>query len=152
MSISKQYRQSRRKRRHQTTPKKGRFKRGFYKPLNEDKYIPTHNKMSDGVPEYRSSWELKFMQWLDNNPEIIKWASEPFSIAYYSTEDQRIRNYFPDFYMEYIDGRKIIVEIKPNAQKVLTRNQEKWAAAEKLCREKELLFVVMTEIELKSIL
>jgi hypothetical protein len=88
------------------------------------------------------------MKYLDTNPDVIKWSSEPFYIWYFSSEDNRMRHYYPDFYVEFKDGRKVVVEIKPASQTKLKRNLEKWDAAKKLCDEKGIEFVVLTEKEL----
>ena len=36
---------------------------------------------------YRSSWELRVMNYFDRNPNILQWASEEFSIPYRSPID-----------------------------------------------------------------
>ena len=38
--------------------------------------------MGSKTPLYRSSWEMKFMMFCDNNPAIQEWASEPVKIPY----------------------------------------------------------------------
>jgi hypothetical protein len=49
---------------------------GKFKPKNPEKYA------GRGSIRYRSSWELKFMNFLDENPSIKNWASESISIPY----------------------------------------------------------------------
>ena len=46
------------------------FKKGIYKPVHRNKYAGIH------LPEYRSSWELKFFQWCDKNTNVLEWTSE----------------------------------------------------------------------------
>jgi hypothetical protein len=147
MAINRGKRYSKKRNRKQVNElgTKSRYKQGYYKPINEHKYIVVQNKMNKGIPEYRSSWELKFMRYLDTNDDVKKWSSEPFYIWYFSSEDNRMRHYYPDFYVEFSNGRKIVVEIKPKAQTTLTRNQEKWEAAKKVCDERGLEFIVLTE-------
>ena len=41
------------------------FKKGTYSVLNQSKYT------GKGAPTYRSGWELTFMRFCDNNPNII---------------------------------------------------------------------------------
>ena len=51
---------------------------------------------------------------------MIEWASEPVSIKYFFTLDNKMHTYYPDFYFAYKkpDGRivKYIVEVKPTSQ------------------------------------
>ncbi len=94
------------------TSKSG-FKQGYYNPINPRKYIGEHPII------YRSSWERKFCHWCDHNEEVIKWASEPFSVKYFNMLDKKFHNYYPDFYMKMDKGgimQEFVVEIKPKAQ------------------------------------
>ena len=47
----------------------------------------------------RSSWETKFMRWCDMNPSVELWGSEIKAIPYYSKADQKVRRYYPDFFI-----------------------------------------------------
>lgn len=106
------------------------------------------------------------MKWADTHPQVLKWKSEEFHIKYVSPVDGRVRRYFPDFYLELADGRKIVVEIKPKAQtvppqasnrktkqyveKVMTYavNQAKWQSAKQFCEQRQWEFKVLTEDQL----
>ena len=97
-------------------PKRGgQFKQGYYEPTYPQKYRTNSKQII-----YRSSWEFKLCKWLDLTPEVIEWASEPVSIKYFYTLDNRIHTYYPDFYFAYKkpDGTilKYIVEVKPTSQ------------------------------------
>lgn len=51
---------------------------------------------------YRSSYELKFIQWLEKMVEqgkVIKWGSEVTCIPYFDSKGKKHR-YYPDFYVE----------------------------------------------------
>jgi hypothetical protein len=120
---------------------------------------------------YRSSWELKFMIYCENNDSIIEWGSEEIYIPYISPLDGKRHRYFPDFYVKLIDRtgqiKKYIIEIKPqyqvNGPKVQSRqtkkyinevmtyavNRAKWSAAEEFCKDHRLEFMILTENELK---
>jgi len=145
-------RYKRKKQRGQTnrTGSKSRFEHGIYQIINEEKYIPTYNKMSQGFPEYRSSWEKKAMKFFDTNKEIVKWASEPVKIPYYNPKENTIRNYYPDFYIEFSDGRKFIVEVKPLSQTTDVVVQAKAKAAIEWCvnNHHNINFIFLTEKEL----
>ncbi|MBM3417390.1 MAG: head completion protein [Bacteroidetes bacterium] len=118
---------------------------------------------------YRSSWELKVMKWLDENPAVLWWSSEELIIKYRSPVDQKIHRYFPDFVvrLKQKDGKEniVVIEIKPHkqtlmpAQKRKTKrflqematyaiNQEKWRAADLFCKEHGWQFKILTEKEL----
>jgi len=140
------------------------FKRGTYVPKHKDKYMGKQN------PIFRSSWELKFMEYCDKNPNVVQWASEPFPIRYYLPTDGKWRKYFPDFLMttQTKDGnfKKTLVEIKPANQtrppkkgnkkkatilrehKTWIMNQSKWEAAQNYCNRQGISFKIFTEKEL----
>jgi len=152
MSISRAKRYSKKRKRFQTNTHgtKSRFKRGYYKPINEGKYQqPLNNYMNKSLfPEYRSSWELKIMKWLDLNDEVEYWTAEPFAIMYISPKDNKPHRYFPDLLVKFKDGRKHLIEIKPSSQWKDPINLAKWEQAEKFCRERDIKWLVMGEKEL----
>lgn len=97
-------------------PKRGgTFKQGYYEPSFPEKYKTNTKQII-----YRSSWELKLCKWFDLTPEVVEWASEPLSIKYFYTLDQKMHTYYPDFYFKFkkADGSEIkyIVECKPSVQ------------------------------------
>jgi len=89
--------------------------KGRYKPKNKSKYKGDVNNII-----YRSSWELTFMKFLDNNPFIIEWGSEILSIPYIKPTTGRVHKYYPDFWVKYENksGEIIqeLVEVKPLKQ------------------------------------
>lgn len=144
----------------------GGFKQGYYDPIYPEKYKTNKKQII-----YRSSWEFKLMKWLDLTPEVEEWASEPVSIKYFYSVDEKMHNYFPDFYFAYRkpDGRllKYIVEVKPTTQlkrpplpkrktpntvktynylmECFLKNSCKRVAAKKWCEENGYHFVYVTE-------
>lgn len=140
--------------------------KGKYKVKNPAKY---RGDIHDVV--YRSSWELKFMNWCDTTPAVLEWGSEIAVIPYISPVDKRVHRYFVDFYMKVKDKNglieKYLVEIKPKKfteepvkpkrvtkqflEEVFTYgvNQAKWKAAREFCEDRKWKFVVLTEDELK---
>jgi hypothetical protein len=144
----------------------------IYRPKNVKKYI--------GNPPHciiRSSWELIFCKWADNNPAIVEWASEPLPIPYIDKMQRdsngmpKKRRYFPDFIVKILNKEgKIdtwIVEIKPYKEtippkpgrtksqqtklyeaKTWATNTAKWRAAEEFCRRRGWLFRILTEKQL----
>lgn len=130
--------------------------RGRFIPKNPAKYVG-----NVGNVVFRSSWELKFFQWLDSNDAIIRWGSEELFIPYVSPKDMRVHRYFPDIVVMYKhkDGsiRKEIVEVKPYKETVVTPkmterdaaalqiNEAKWAAAADFAARNGATFRVITE-------
>lgn len=108
---------------------KARFYQGYYHPKNAKKCLSKMNV-------YRSSWELKFMEWADRNPAILQWASEPIPIKYLNPvaniaeckknnldpknpENWKLSNYWTDFWIETKKNgitKRTFIEIKPYAQ------------------------------------
>lgn len=149
-------------------PKKqrtSRFRQGNFVPRNVEKYKGNIQNIT-----YRSSWELRFMQFLDGNPNILEWNSEEVAIPYVKPTDSKVHRYFPDFWIKYKNknGEVIqeIIEIKPAKQtasptKVGKRkNQQliesityainiaKWQAATQFCNKYGMKFRLLTENEL----
>ena len=141
--------------------------KGKFRPQNPDKY-----KGDPGMILYRSSWELKFMQWCDSNDKVLWWQSEEKRIPYYDPIAKRRRTYYPDFLLarECHDGiiRETLVEVKPARQVkgpsqnprrrskawlkevyTYTTNMAKWKAAAEWCEDRGIDFQLITEKELK---
>ena len=140
--------------------------------ISKGRFLPKNPKKYNGDPMnivYPSSWELRVMKYLDDNPNIIWWASEEISIKYVSPIDQKIHRYFPDFVvkMKKRDGsiKTVVMEIKPEKQTKLPKqsrktrrfiqeaatyavNQEKWRAADIFCQEHGWQFMILTEKDL----
>ena len=98
------------------------YKQGLYNPINQNKYIgDTYNII------YRSSWEYKFCQYCDINPNIVKWSSEPTCIPYWSPIDKKEHKYFVDYYIQVQKGDSIenwLIEIKPEDQYALHKRPQ----------------------------
>ena len=107
---------------------------------------------------YRSGLELQFIQFCENNPKIIKWASEPISIKYTCRLDKKKNDYYTDYVIENIKKKKIIVEIKPYGQTVKPtaidsvwlkeswiKNCDKWKAANEFAHKNNAKFIIVTE-------
>ncbi len=139
-----------------------------WRPKNPEKYVGDVNNIIA-----RSSWEVKFMNYCDSHPEVLKYSSEELVIPYISPLDGRPHRYFVDFIIlvktKTGELKRIAVEIKPLAQcfppniqaktakqraRLLNEsatyhvNQAKWAAAREFCRKRGMSFEVLTEREL----
>jgi hypothetical protein len=132
-----------------------KFAQGAYVVKNKAKYV------GKGTPRYRSGWELAFMRFLDNNDNILQWASESISIPYRNPITGKQSIYVPDFLITYRNRTNQmiaeVIEIKPKKQSVVESkmkaneravvavNYAKWDSATKWCRKQGLLFRVITE-------
>lgn len=139
-----------------------KFLRGKYKPKHPEKYIGDINNIV-----YRSSWELSFVKYIDNNPSIKKFNMEGVVIPYVSPIDNKVHRYYVDFILEYTntkgETKMALVEVKPHKQtqppvppkkkskyyinEVLTYhvNMAKWKTAIDFCNKNSMDFVVLTE-------
>jgi hypothetical protein len=137
--------------------------KGWFTPRNPSKYKGDATNIV-----YRSSWELRVMKYLDEQPNVIWWASEELPIPYKSPIDQKVHRYFPDFIARIRQVNKevtVVIEVKPfnqtqmpkqkrKTQKFLQEiatyaiNQEKWRAADLFCKEHGWQFKIITEKEL----
>jgi len=149
--------------------KKG-IKKGYYYPINPEKWIITESFDTKGKGiKYRSSWELKFMRFCDFNDNIIRANSEGIVIPYISPIDNKYHKYYMDFIIETRDGVSLI-EVKPFSQclppkppkndseksinnyrkaiETYAVNQAKWDAAKKLADDNGWDFRIITEKEL----
>jgi len=137
-----------------------KYYQGKYKVKNPQKYVGDVTNVI-----YRSSWELKFLNWCDNNPHVVKFSSEEIVIPYVSPVDNRPHRYFVDFKIVLSTGKTYLIEIKPASQTVPptgTRktkrllqetatflvNQAKWHAAERFAKTRGWEFKVLTEYDI----
>ena len=127
-----------------------KYLQGKYIVRNKKKYMGDHNNVV-----YRSSWELKFLAWCDNNPNVVEFSSEEIVIPYKSPVDGKYHRYFVDCFVKVKDKsgnvKSYLIEIKPKKQtkepeqqrRVTKRyitevttwgvNQAKWKAATEYC-------------------
>ncbi len=138
-------------------------------PKNPEKYV---GDVSNIIA--RSSWEVKFLNYCDTHPEILKYSSEELVIPYVSPVDGKLHRYFVDFLIAVKtktgEIKRYAVEVKPyyqteppqpiktNSKKQRQRlieetmtfgvNQAKWKAAKEFCQKRGMDFVVITEKEL----
>lgn len=130
--------------------------KGEYKVQRPEKYIGDVSKVF-----YRSAWELRFFQFCENNPNVVRWGSEVVKIKYLKPTDKKIHIYIPDIYIEYYNVKgelvKEIIEIKPMKEAKYSKkastwdkvamciNEAKWKAATALCEKAGIKFRVITE-------
>jgi hypothetical protein len=133
----------------------GKYAQGKFQIQNPNKYI------GKGEPTYRSSWEFAFMQFCDNNPAVVQWASEAIHVNYRNPFTGKNTIYVPDFLIIYMDknGKRHgeVIEIKPSKETTMEAaktqrdkaavalNMFKWEAARKFCAAQGLRFRIVNE-------
>lgn len=136
-------------------PKKSsRYQQGYINPLSCKKLFPSLKY--DNII-YRSSYEKKFILWLEQSKHVKHWGSECFSIPYILATDCKQHTYYPDYFVEMENGECWVVEIKPYNQtqkpinencwaaKEYIKNMCKWKATKEFCESKGYKFKVFTE-------
>lgn len=135
-----------------------KYHQGYYHPKNIKKYAGTKPIF------FRSAWEVKVMEFFDNNSSIVSWASEPFRIPYQNPFTGKYTVYVPDFIVTYVNSKNEqiteIIEVKPAKEAILEKaksqkskaafalNTYKWAAAKEFAAKNNINFRVMTENEI----
>ena len=138
--------------------------KGKFIPRHPTKYLGDFNSIT-----YRSSYELKFMNWCDLSSSIKGWVSEEIAIPYRSPIDNKVHRYMVDFYIEVQEKdklKKYLIEVKPErftkpplpgkrkTKKYLQEiaqygvNEAKWKSAKDFCKAQGMEFRIVTEKEL----
>ena len=100
--------------------------------------------------KYRSGWELAYLHWLDAHAMVKDFGYESVKIPYVSNlRTGKVRHYYPDFFIEFTDGSKQLVEIKPKKRLSQANVQKKLKAAQEWCQAHGATLLVLTEVELK---
>lgn len=140
-----------------------KYHQGKFKAIHPDKYAGDASNII-----FRSSWEMKFMRWCDNNANVVKWSSEETIIPYICGTDNRPHRYFVDFKIQVQsrDGslKTYLVEVKPSKEvsppttknkkrylieaHTFIKNQSKWKYATEYCKDRGWEFKIITEKEL----
>lgn len=88
---------------------------------------------------------------LDSCSDVRAWTYEKLIIEYVSNQKtKKIRKYYPDFYVEFQDGSKQVIEIKQKRKLVQAIVKKKTKAAEAWCSANGATYKILTEIELKD--
>lgn len=136
--------------------KNSRYKQGYINPASCKKLFPSQQNKPI---IYRSSYEKRFIEYLENNKNVEAWGSECTPIEYVDAYDNKTHTYYPD-YIALINGVYYLFEVKPYNQcvapssivpkdsyqwKTYIKNVSKWKAAKTLCESKGMKFQIITE-------
>lgn len=103
----------------------------------------TSTKMKRDI-YYRSGYEERVYQMLDEDADVLSYAAEPFQVPY--LHNGEIHQYIVDLTVRFADGHIEVWEIKPSSQSNLPVNKAKWHAAEQACMLRGWKFEVVTEM------
>jgi hypothetical protein len=93
---------------------------------------------------YRSSYELKAYQMLEQMSLVNIYETEPFRIPYKDMKGVT-RNYIPDILIIYEDGMRELVEVKPENLLKDETIQIKTESAKQYCKANNMSFNIWTE-------
>ena len=100
-----------------------KYSQGRFIPKNPAKLV------GKADVQFRSSWELTVMNFLDSHPSVIQWASESIRIPYINPLTGKPSQYVPDFMVLYQDKdgkrRAEVVEVKPAKEAMLENAKSK---------------------------
>lgn len=117
---------------HFANSKMGRGISGYYDSIKAGRVL------------YRSTFELRAYQLLDNDPLVKNYKVEPLSIFY-----GRKNWYKPDLLVEYQDGHKLLIEVKASWNANSEETNIKSEAAMKYIENSDISeFVIWTEKDL----
>jgi hypothetical protein len=102
--------------------------------------------------KYRSGWELVAAKHFDDDPLVASYAYEPFKIPYISNKKLgKIRNYIPDFLVEYVDGRINLIEVKRISALNQLTVKKKAEAAKQWAKDNNAEFLFWTDPIIKQL-
>lgn len=94
----------------------------------------TYTRKNGSTIGYRSSWELLYAQYLDNDPNVKEWLFEKKFIQY--EFEGHMHRYLPDFIVHYNDGSTYMVEVKPIKLSTTPKIVQKAIYATEYCKKK----------------
>lgn len=84
------------------------------------------------------------MEYLEKQESVISYTCESLKIPY--TYRKRKRHYIPDFLVG-----NVVIEIKPTRFMLKKINLAKFEAARAYCKENNLEFKILTEVDLREL-
>jgi len=106
--------------------------------------FPEPKKSPYNFERYQSDLERRMMVRLDGDPTVRKWMKRHgISIPWIDNQKHQ-RRYVPDFIVEYVDGRKAIIEVKDPSRLDSDDVQRKRKAAEMWCKQRHMEYILAT--------
>lgn len=104
------------------------------------------SQKNDSIIEFESSLERDFIYLLEFNNEVCSYCEQPIKLS----KDNLF--YTPDFYINYFNGKNELIEIKYSTDLLINfeEYQKKFQIARDYCKENNLIFKVLTEVEIRN--
>ncbi len=103
---------------------------------------PNPKKSAYSIEYYDSEQELKFMEFLENSEDVVKWTKNHGIRIPYFNLDGKLAHYTPDFLIEYKNGEQEIVEIKGKHLISNPITKSKIQAAMEWCKKRGIKYTV----------
>lgn len=99
--------------------------------------------------QFESSLERDYIYLIEFDNRVFRYYEQPFKLFYY--QNNTYKYYVPDFFVEYWDGLRILIEIKYYDDLIKNRKeyQKKFNVAEEFCNNNNIIFKVLTENEIR---
>lgn len=93
---------------------------------------------------YQSDLERRMMERLELDSTVKRWMKRHgISIPWIDGQKHQ-RRYIPDFFIEYTDGRKALIEVKDPSRMDSDDVKRKRKAAEMWCKQRRMEYVLAT--------
>jgi hypothetical protein len=104
----------------------------------------TPNKSPWNFERFHSDLERRMMAKLEADPFVKKWMKRHGITIPWIDGQKHQRRYVPDFFIEYDDGRKAILEVKDPSRLDSNDVQRKRKSAEIWCKQRGMEYVMAT--------
>ena len=94
--------------------------------------------------KFHSDLERRMMSRLEADPIVKKWMKRHGITIPWIDGQKHQRRYVPDFFVEYVDGAKVIVEVKDPSRIDSNDVQRKRKAAEIWCKQRGMEYMMAT--------
>lgn len=117
---------------------------------NRFEYGKYNSSKCIGKCYYRSSYEKKFLDILENSEIVIRYEVEPrnLKVRYYNYEKSNVRDYFVDYKIELSNGKIYVIEVKPWDLRNTPNNKSKRIECKRMCKSMGYIYRLITEFDL----
>ena len=102
---------------------------------------------TDGKIYYRSSWELDLALRLDQCSNVVNYEYEQLRLKFKNADDQ-IRWTYSDFLVETVNGKRVLIEVKPTTISLL--KQDRLQAQIKWCIDNSVQYAIVDKMLIES--
>ena len=106
--------------------------------------FPNPQKSPWNFEKFQSDLERRMMEKLDADPVVKKWMKRHGITIPWIDGQKHQRRYSPDFFVEYDDGTKAIIEVKDPSRLDSNDVQRKRKAAEIWCKQRGMEYMMAT--------